>query len=482
MSTRALAPWMGLLLAACSALQPAPRTTAGTLAHAPPAPLASERCAGSSAGRSAEVANSLKILDVRGHNPTTDLTRLTVPAPSNASADAELEESVRSRLDPNCAAEGCIRKLYVLGSYTREAIEPYLEPCLTIDNGYTIAVIEYVTRGRTSLANVTIPYPRAAPEGGYHVVVNAHGTVGLDDACQTSDTIYGTGLAGLFGARGMIGIAPDYPGLGTPGALPYLVSNSEGAAVLDAMRAVRALAALLALPLSQRYAAVGLSEGGHAVLAAAAMHAAYAPELEIRAFGAAAPASAWFEHWQMGVASNGVHIPYHAMLLYAWSRYYGYDGPSLWSVGVGERIDSIMTRDCSFDFANRRDTYLRELGTSAEGIFAPDFLRAYRAGALPPSAAVLEQAFAENRIGPYEQTAPLAIWQGDADTTIPEPISAELVAALRAGGVSVDYHVVAHGTHFNTAFGFVAQNELATADSLAWLRERLDQPAAAPAP
>jgi dipeptidyl aminopeptidase/acylaminoacyl peptidase len=87
---------------------------------------------------------------------------------------------------------------------------------------------------------------------------------------------------------------------------------------------------------------------------------------------------------------------------------------------------------------------------------------------------MIEHAFAVNRIGPYAQTAPLAIWQGDADDMVPEPITAELVAALRAGGDSVDYHVVPHGTHITTAFGFLAQNEWATAASLAWVRERLE--------
>jgi hypothetical protein len=469
--------WAAAWLGACSALQPAPPKSAAAAQQdalaAPPAP----QCSGSARTR-----------------PAADPAELSEDAMAKAAASGELDAQADSDrgaidhaaawgdssadasavIDPKCAADGCIRKVILEGTYTREALEPYLEPCLTIENGYTIAVIEYVTRGRTSLANVTIPYPRKPPAGGYHIVVNAHGTVGLDDACQTSDTIYGTGLAGLFGARGMIGIAPDYPGLGTPGPLPYLVSNSEGAAVLDAMRAGRALAKILAIPVSQRYAAVGLSEGGHAVLAAAALHSTYAPDLDVRGFAAAAPASAWFEHWQIGVGSDGTHIAYHAMLIYAWARYYGYAGPSLWAPSAAESIDSVMAHACSFDFGKRRDTYLDQLGTSAAAVFAPDFLRAYRAGHLPPSAAMIEHAFAVNRIGPYAQTAPLAIWQGDADDMVPEPITAELVAALRAGGDSVDYHVVPHGTHITTAFGFLAQNEWATAASLAWVRERLE--------
>jgi acetyl esterase/lipase len=374
---------------------------------------------------------------------------------------------------PDCHAPGCIRSARLVGEYTRDSILPYLEAGVSIDNGYSIGVIEYVTRDRTSLATVAIPFPQSPAPGGYHVVANAHGTAGLDDACKLSDTQYGLGLAGLFGARGAIGIAPDYPGLGTPGTLPYLVSEIEGAAVLDSLRAAHELASSLGLALSARYAVVGLSEGGHATLAAAAMHGSYAPELEIRAFGAAAPANLWFEQWARGLTDDDEHVPYHAMLFDAWAGYYHYDGPSLWTAATASRIDDVMTNSCAFDFGGTRSTYADALGTVADQIFAPDFLRAYRAGMLPDSAAVFTSAFASNRIGPYTQTAPLSIWQGDADVSISEPDTAQLVSALRAGGVVVDYHVISGGQHTTTAFGFVAQHQLATDESIAWVFSQL---------
>lgn len=42
-------------------------------------------------------------------------------------------------------------------------------------------------------------------------------------------------------ARGYVVTATDYPGLGMPRPHPYLVGISEGRAVLDSVRAARAL-------------------------------------------------------------------------------------------------------------------------------------------------------------------------------------------------------------------------------------------------
>jgi dienelactone hydrolase len=405
----------------------------------------------------------------RGDAAVTMLSRDGGPADS-----AAVRDDAKAAGDPHCTTTGCLRIARVIGDYSRESLLPYLDAGVQIDNGYTVIVIEYMTRDRPSLATVTIPFPRAVPDGGYHIVANAHGTVGLDDPCQLADTTYGTGLAGLFGARGAIGVAPDYPGLGTPGILPYLVSDIEGAAVLDALRATRALAQSLGIALSGRYAAVGLSEGGHAVLAAAALHRSYAPELDIRAFGASGPASVYFEQWQRGIASDGDHIPYYAMLFYAWGSHYGYTGPSFWTTSLRDQIDHIMDSDCSFDFGGTRTTYQSALGTAADQIFEPKFLAAYRAGAFPQTASVFTDAFGRNRIVPYTQTAPLAIWQGDADTTVFEQDTSQLVAALRKGGVTLDYNVVPGAEHTTTAFGFVAQHQAATDQSIAWVFGQLD--------
>ncbi|MEW5852162.1 MAG: lipase family protein [Myxococcota bacterium] len=380
------------------------------------------------------------------------------------------------RVDPACQEDGCLRATTHLGNYGRAAILPYLEPGVQIDNGYSVHTIRFATDGRESTATVTIPYDVGLqpPEGGWHVVGNNHGTSGLEDLCAPSMSLSGPGLAGLFGARGLIGVAVDYPGLGTAGLHPYLVSRVEGTSALDALRAATNLALLLEQPVSRRYAMVGLSQGGHATLAAATLHATHAPELDIRAFGAAAPASAWESQWRAGVAIAGGHIAYHAMVVYAWADFYGFDDLPLWADGFADDVDGIMTTQCIYD-PNGGATIFSSVPTDPAQVFHAAFLSEYQGGQWQTYTA-MRDAFAANAIAPYTQTAPLRIYQGDVDSTVPEAATSEMVAALRAGGVTVDYVVVSGGGHVDVAFGFVAQNQLRTEESVDWLRGQLDAP------
>ena len=63
--------------------------------------------------------------------------------------------------------------------------------------------------------------------------------------------------------RGYVVAATDYPGLGTPEVHPYLVGTSEARAVLDSVRAARAIPEAAA---GARFAVWGRSQGGQAAL------------------------------------------------------------------------------------------------------------------------------------------------------------------------------------------------------------------------
>ena len=89
-------------------------------------------------------------------------------------------------------------------------------------------------------------------------------------------------------AQGYVVVATDYPGLGTPGIHPYLIGISEARAVLDSVRAARALPNTGA---SNRFAVWGHSQGGHAALYTGELAASYAPELKLVGIAAAAPAT-----------------------------------------------------------------------------------------------------------------------------------------------------------------------------------------------
>ncbi|MFT5354115.1 MAG: acetyl esterase/lipase [Polyangiales bacterium] len=392
---------------------------------------------------------------------------------ASSELDADFVDADGSDLEPNdsCDTPGCLRSATFVGDFTQDDLEPFLEAGVRINNGYSVWTLSYATEHDESLATVTIPFRARAPFNGYHIVGNNHGTTGIGEECGLTGTIYGTGLAGLFGARGMVGVAPDYPGLGTTGDHPYLVAESEGRAVLDSLRAAEQLSRWLDVPLSGHFATTGLSQGGHATIAAAMEHETYAPELDIRAFSAAAPASAWIEHWRPGASFDGEHLVYHALLFGAWTQHYAYDGPSLWAPDFDV---AALSNACIF---NIRDNEVlgRVVPVVRSELFNAEFLSAYSSGNWGEYGTFAEH-FAANRIVPFRQTAPLRIYQGDDDETVLEADTAQMVEALRGGGVAVEYEVVEGGTHLNVAFGFVATDELRTEESITWLRSMLDAP------
>jgi len=135
---------------------------------------------------------------------------------------------------------------------------------------------------------VMIPHG-AAPAGGRSIVAWAHPTSGVVPKCAPSLANFFVrqvqGLQDMI-ARGYIVAATDYPGLGTPGPHPYMIGVSEARAVIDSVRAARALAGADA---GNRFAVWGHSQGGQAALFTGLIAGTYAPELHLVGVAAAAP-------------------------------------------------------------------------------------------------------------------------------------------------------------------------------------------------
>lgn len=120
----------------------------------------------------------------------------------------------------------------------------------------------------------------------------AHPTSGLGDACAPSrnpDHLIDTkNWLNQMMANGWVVAATDYAGLGTPGVSMYLDGESEAA---DVTFSVKAAAQLPNVNAGKNWAAWGHSQGGHAVLWTGELAKKYAPELNLVAVAAAAPAA-----------------------------------------------------------------------------------------------------------------------------------------------------------------------------------------------
>ena len=155
---------------------------------------------------------------------------------------------------------------------------------------WTIRYVSEGVEGRpVAVTGFVVAPDGPAPAGGRPVLSWGHGTTGSADGSAPSRRTVRSidGLDGLL-AAGFVVAATDYEGLGAPGPHPYLVAASEGRSVLDAARAAARLPDTGA---NSRAVLWGHSQGGHAVLAAAAMAAAYAPDLTVLGVAGAAPAA-----------------------------------------------------------------------------------------------------------------------------------------------------------------------------------------------
>ncbi|WP_445115420.1 alpha/beta hydrolase [Acinetobacter sp. WZC-1] len=128
-------------------------------------------------------------------------------------------------------------------------------------------------KGNVVQATAEVFTPKtAAPAGGWPIVVWAHPTTGLADDCAPSRNVMPTAIKSMITkllAQGYVVVAPDYEGLGEPGGQqmhPYLNLKSGAYSITDAVVATRSW---LKNKTSEKWVAVGHSQGGQAALGAA---------------------------------------------------------------------------------------------------------------------------------------------------------------------------------------------------------------------
>ncbi len=131
----------------------------------------------------------------------------------------------------------------------------------------------------TEVGGTVFVPPGAPPPGGWPIVTFGHGTTGVTDECAPSRH---PNLLGAINAvrqvlqRGYVAVVTDYQGLGTDGPHPYLEPRSAGFNLIDAVRAARAVVPAA----SNRWAALGISQGGQASWAAAELAGSYGDGLD----------------------------------------------------------------------------------------------------------------------------------------------------------------------------------------------------------
>ncbi|MCZ3126587.1 alpha/beta fold hydrolase [Acinetobacter baumannii] len=324
----------------------------------------------------------------------------------------------------------------------------------------------------TSLVFTPITPP---PVGGWPIVVWAHGTTGVADACAPSKAALADSTKDLISkllAAGYVVVAPDYEGLGTPGIHPFLNVRSEAFSITDAVVAARNYLSQRNLLTSKKWVTVGHSQGGHAALGAA-QYASRA-QLDYKGTVAVAPASnlgSILVDGEAQVANAPIDI----------------------KIGTYAQLDTytalvtagIRNTQPSFDYGQVFTSQISSIAAQAENLCSGPLYGAFYEGmsnyakdhngtldgftrTQPNFMAVpLVKTFLEKDSQPLQVkvTTPIIIYQGIADPTVPKLATDLLISNATAVGTKINSYVTGNWDH-GTAMSSNVDNIVGNVQSL----------------
>jgi acetyl esterase/lipase len=310
------------------------------------------------------------------------------------------------------------------------------------------------------VSGVVIAPAGSTPPGGRPIVAWAHPTTGVVSRCAPS--LARAFFASIQGLRAMLGrgyivAATDYPGLGTPEVHPYLVGTIEAHAVLDSVRAARAIPEAAA---GARFAVWGHSQGGQAALFTGLEAAHYAPELKLVGVAAAAPATDLGALMSDDLGTGGGNN-ITAMTLWSWARVYGAPMDTV----ISPQAEPVIDRLTELCIERWFDVFSRHGPTQA---LEKSFLRVNNLAEEEPWRRLLE----ENSPGPLPADIPVFLAQGSADGLVRPAITKAYRARLCRNGNRVEFLLMPGVGH-----AFIARDVADAA--VAWMAARF---AGEPAP
>ena len=280
---------------------------------------------------------------------------------------------------------------------------------------------------RTEVSGTVFVPSRVAPAGGWPVVVYGHPTTGIRPECapSASPTLLGASptVAALI-AAGYVVTVPDYQGLGVDDFHhPYLDATTAGRNVIDAVRAVRRLVP----EASDRWAGVGLSQGGQAVWAANELAAEYGAGLAL--FGTVSLSPPTDLTGFALDAAAGVLTKQQQASLQLLLASLQQENPDLnmddYRRGVVAQEWDVLSSCNPADTADR---------IAAIDRIGPDDLRP----AHPEAVARLEALLRERSLPQRPTSAPMLVIFGGRDEFVPEPWTRRALAAACAMGDVID--------------------------------------------
>lgn len=319
-----------------------------------------------------------------------------------------------------------------------------------INNDVTFYEVTYKTTylGQEIIASGLVTFPETTE--AVPMISFQNGTIASDAEAPTNNLGTFTVLSGIAGAGYILAI-PDYIGFGASVEFipPYHHAELAGRSVIDLMRAARELAFQEGYNFDGRAFLSGYSEGGYSTMAAHKLMEEENPDgFELIA---SAPSSGGydvkgFQEWffEKDEYDNPFFMAFVAI---SYKTVYGYDEPlsDLFQDPYADRIPDL------FDGSNNGGQINAQLTTALVDLLQPDIVANIDTD---PRYANFVDALNDNTITNWVPRAPMYLYHGTADVTVPYQNSVDSYQQLLDAGASpnivtfTDIEGANHGTGF----------------------------------
>jgi pimeloyl-ACP methyl ester carboxylesterase len=332
-----------------------------------------------------------------------------------------------------------------------------------VPDGAEVWRILYATTnhdGSPAVASALVLAGKNRPAGPRPVIAWTHGTVGADPACGPSVMVSPYPFDPTIPAlrqvieQGWIFVYTDYVGLGTKGPHPYLIGEGEARSALDAVRAARQLKEV---SMQDQTIVWGHSQGGHAALWTGMIAPTYAPDVNVAAVAALAPATN-----PTALLDSAKNTPIGKIISSYLMRAYSDTYPDV-------KYDELVRGDARWIARDMATRCLVAPGAILSILEATHLLDGSIFSGDPLQNPALAKRLKEN--APQGKIAvPLLIAQGRADDLVLPTIQDEYVQQRCDAGQSLEYRTYEGKDHV----GVVGADSLLNQDLVAWTLDRLD--------
>ncbi|TCC60460.1 hypothetical protein E0H73_21250 [Kribbella pittospori] len=310
--------------------------------------------------------------------------------------------------------------------------------------------------GRPTTASGLVVLPDGR-HGALTVAEYLHGTTATKAyAASVSEDSTDRLVTALFAGQGLVGVAPDYLGLGLgPGEHPYIDTKTETSASADMLLAARTFALRHGVVLKRDVLVTGFSQGGRASVALG--RALSRGEVSTFRLGALQGVAGPYDllGTELPAAFNGGVAPataafYLAYFTTAWNRTVGlYDDPrEAFQEPYASTVEGL------FDGTHPDEDIVAGLPDSPEKLFTPAFIERLK----HPTGRYLRALQTADQIcHDWTPRVPVHFYNGTKDTDVVAANADVCATALRARGAQVTVHSMGAVDHVGTALAAYPQ-------------------------